>query len=266
MRQFDRHADAYDRIRRRIAYPEAVYQRLAELCGQRHAALDIGCGNGVSTGRLVPYFGEVYGADFGERLIAAARINVPEARFVVAPSEALTPEGFDGVAFDVITCASAFYWMDRGRVVPRVAALLAPGGVFCAYRYFFPVIEGPAAMVVADELRARWAPFVDARLMVADDTPALLARHGGFTPAERFSVPNPLTLTVDELVAFFRSTSFVSAYLDSLGEGGAPGIEALAGLADRLAAHGPTLRVAFDIDVVWARRVGGSLDVASGSR
>lgn len=87
MKQFDKHADAYNVVRGKIAYPDSLYRNLAERAPAREAALDIGCGNGVSTVRLQPWFRYVEGSDLGEALIAKARENYPGIRFSVSPAK-----------------------------------------------------------------------------------------------------------------------------------------------------------------------------------
>lgn len=124
MKQFDKHADAYNVVRGKIAYPDSLYRNLAERAPAREAALDIGCGNGVSTVRLQPWFRYVEGSDLGEALIAKARENYPEIRFSVSPAETFAPQR----RFDLVTSATSFYWMDRKQVLTRMADWLTPAG------------------------------------------------------------------------------------------------------------------------------------------
>lgn len=249
MRQFDLHADAYDAIRRKIVYPEALYQRLSSACRDHAAALDIGCGNGVSTVRLKPYFARVEGVDLGENLIAIARTNYPGIPFRVSPAESLSADR----RFDLVTCATAFYWMDREAVLGRCADVLVAGGVFCAYRYDFPVVDGPARGLIEDELAKRWARHRDPRLVAPDDTLELMARSPRFVDAEQFVVPNTLELTPEELALFFLSTSYVTRFQDAeAGSGYAADFTRRVCDADRRAA----VRVNFDIHGFQARTAG----------
>ncbi len=251
MRQFDLHATAYDAIRRKIVYPEALYRRLSSACRKHDAALDIGCGNGVSTVRLKPYFAYVEGVDLGENLIAIARTNHPGIPFRVSPAEQLSSDR----RFDLVTCATAFYWMEREVVLGRCADVLAAGGVFCAYRYDFPVVDGPARGLIEGELATRWARHRDPRLVAADDTLELLARSPRFAEAERFVVPNTLELTPEELALFFLSTSYVTRFIDAeAGPGYATDFTRRVCAADRRAA----VPVNFDIHGFQARTPGGS--------
>lgn len=246
MRQFDRHAEAYDAIRGRIVYPESLYARLARECPGRTAALDIGCGNGVSTARLVPWFAHVEGADLGAALIEKARARLPGVTFTVEPAETLTLTR----RFDLVTCATAFYWMDRDAVIARLGDWLTPGGLFCAYRYHFPHTREPVESLVQHELQTRWARHRDPRLVARDDTLERLQRCHAFIETRREVEPLTVTLTADELTLFLASTSFVTRYLE---------IEAPPGYLETLgarlaeAAGAEPLAVTFDLEVFTAR-------------
>lgn len=84
MLQFEKHAEKYLHVRDKI-YPSALYKKLASYCINRHAALDLACGHGVSTAGLKPYFQNVTGVDIGENLISYARETFPNIEFNLNP-------------------------------------------------------------------------------------------------------------------------------------------------------------------------------------
>lgn len=249
MLQFDRHAAAYDAIRAKIVYPASLYERLARSCSRHRAALDIGCGAGASTAHLVPYFSHVEGVDIGANLIDRARVSLPNLSFTVSSAESFVP----GRRFDLVTCATAFYWMDRDVVFERCAGWLDDGGVFCAYRYDFPVVYGPARDVVERALVEHWAAHRDPRLVAYDDTLERLSRCATFEGAHRFVEPNVLTLDTNQLCLFFLSTSYVTRFLERHVD---PEGWSL-GFRDALhrATRGEPVSVNFDIHGYAARRV-----------
>jgi len=120
MKQFEKNAKAYQRVREKITYPESLYEYLNSNIikddSRTYTALDIGCGNGVSTVRLTPYFEKVIGSDLGEMLIDQARLNYSDIEFHCIPSEEIELED----TFDLITSATSFYWMDRETVLKRL--------------------------------------------------------------------------------------------------------------------------------------------------
>jgi len=65
-------------------------------------ALDLGCSNGIMTHHLLDIGYEVVGLDVGEAIIAAAKENVPAAKFVLAKADEPLP--FVDETFDCVTC------------------------------------------------------------------------------------------------------------------------------------------------------------------
>jgi SAM-dependent methyltransferase len=94
--------------------------------------LDLGCGPGVPSTRLLADHFDVIGVDISETQLDAARRNVPEASFVHGDlaNVDFPPESFDGVA--------AFYSIshvpreEHGALFERVSRWLVPGGLFLA--------------------------------------------------------------------------------------------------------------------------------------
>jgi len=94
--------------------------------------LDLGCGAGLPSTKVLAIRFAVTGADISERQVKAARRNVPEATFIHADFGALNfpPGSFDGV--------TAFYAIshvprdEHGALFERIARWLVPGGLFLA--------------------------------------------------------------------------------------------------------------------------------------
>ena len=94
--------------------------------------LELGCGSGVPTARILAERFEVTGVDLSARRIAMARKNVPRARFVHADLSRLElpPGSVDGIA--------AFYALfhiprqDQPQLWRDMASWLRPGGLIVA--------------------------------------------------------------------------------------------------------------------------------------
>ncbi len=219
MTQFNKYAEAYNVVRGKIAYPDALYASLAARAPTRDAALDIGCGNGVSTVRLQGLFSHVEGCDIGEALIEKARQNYPDLTFTISPSEELVPQR----RYDLITSATSFYWMDRKAVLMKLKHWLKPDGIFCAYKYDFPVAYGPLRDYLEHELVTKWSRYRDPRLTQYDDTLEIMQGCGHLQQARREVFANIIFLTPEEVALFFLSTSYVTSYIEA--EGGQPYID-----------------------------------------
>lgn len=213
MKQFNKNAQAYNLVRGKIAYPEILYRSLAGRAPGNENALDIGCGNGVSTVRLKNYFRHVEGCDLGEALIEKARQNYPSLRFTVSPAEEFNPEKH----FDVITSATSFYWMNRKSVLMKAASWLTSGGLFCAYKYDFPIACGPLRDLIEHELVTKWSKHRDARLTQYDDTLEIMQSCPHLHDCQREVFANILFLSPEEVAQFFLSTSYVTRYMETEG-------------------------------------------------
>lgn len=104
------------------------------LSGRRYpTALEVGCGEGIFTSRLLGLCDRVVAADFSAlALRRARRRHAGDARVVLRHLDALT--GDPGGPFDLVVCAELFYYMNRAQfeeVAPRVARWVADGGDLC---------------------------------------------------------------------------------------------------------------------------------------
>lgn len=96
--------------------------------GIRRAA-DLGCGPGNSTEVLMARFpgAEVEGVDSSPDMIAAARGRLPGVRFTLGDLSGWQGEG----RYDLLLANAVLQWLpDHDRLLPALAARLAPGGWF----------------------------------------------------------------------------------------------------------------------------------------
>ena len=101
----------------------AVLELLAPCPGER--ILDLGCGDGALTEKLVAAGADVVGVDASDSMIAAARARGLDAR--LGCGQKLE---FDG-AFDAVFSNAALHWMlDPDAVIAGVHRALRPGGRF----------------------------------------------------------------------------------------------------------------------------------------
>ena len=95
---------------------------------QAGSVFDLGCGPGNSTELLVRRFPgvQVTGIDNSEAMLASARERLPQARFQFGDIGRWAPD----VAPDLIYANAALQWVpDHEKLIPRLFAALAPGGV-----------------------------------------------------------------------------------------------------------------------------------------
>jgi len=94
--------------------------------GRGDPVLEVGCGTGQLTRRLVTSGCALTAVDLGPAMVARARRNVPDGvTFVVSPFEDLdVPPS----TYQLIVSATAFHWIDPEVGFARAAQRLRPGG------------------------------------------------------------------------------------------------------------------------------------------
>lgn len=234
----------------RPTYPEALFQRIVdELPPPRRRALDLGAGTGLSTAPLCSWFDEVIAVE-PDPAMAASLASLSQRVQVrsVSAEECDEPTG----SVDLVTSGNAFYWMDGPEIVTKVARWLRPGGLLVVYRYGFPQAPREVQSLLAEELFQRWGAYVHARLLDTDYSQQVIESSGAFPEVRKQLAPNDVYLDAHQLVGFFHSTSFGSAYLETLPDGA----QYLSALERRIvAAVGPDpFPVDFGLEVIAARK------------
>lgn len=97
------------------------------------SALDVGCGNGLSTVALQEIAQNVVGVDASAEMIALAS-EENGVKYFVAPAENLP---FGENEFDLITLSQVFHWLDRNKFLAEASRVLRPNGWLVAYDNYF---------------------------------------------------------------------------------------------------------------------------------
>ena len=116
------YADGFEMASRLVA------QKLTDAfgAGPNTKVLDVCTGHGVVAAALVARGATVIGLDFSEPMIALARSNVPDARFVQGDAMALD---FPDESFDAVTIGFGVpHFPDTPRGFAEAARVLKPGG------------------------------------------------------------------------------------------------------------------------------------------
>jgi trans-aconitate methyltransferase len=107
------------------ALGDGVLALLAVQTGER--VLDLGCGDGVLTARLIAAGAAVIGVDSAPAMVAAARSRGVDARLGDASALDVEPP------FDAVFSNAALHWVPRAEaVVAGIRRVLRPGGRFVA--------------------------------------------------------------------------------------------------------------------------------------
>ena len=125
-RAFDRIGDRYDA---RPGYPPQVFELLVERCGLGVGArvLEIGAGVGQATVPMLDLGAAVTVVDPGAALMQRLRARTTGRRVEIIVSE-FERASLPAEAFDLVTSATAFHWVEPITGVAQCARVLRPTG------------------------------------------------------------------------------------------------------------------------------------------
>lgn len=254
MQQFDKVASVY--AQSRPTYPKEVYDRILEWCNVQliGTVVDIGCGAGHSIDGLIPISKDIIGIEPGENLRREAIKKYPMYKILPGTGE---ETGLPSDIANLVTVATAFYWMDRERALAEISRILKQNGSLVLYRYLFPGIEGPANEILISHCNEYWNQFREERLVKDDDSDIIINQTGLFSDAEKDTVRNIWSLSVSNFVAFLSSTSYVSKYLETLTPESKE--QYLLNLTDAFTPYseGGVINVNFDIHMIFTKKKHG---------
>ncbi len=205
-------AEAYERFR--PAYPMALVNTVLTYAGGPiRTALEIGAGTGKATRLFMARGITVTATEPDAAMLAELRRHVPAN---VATVQAAFEELQTTETYGLVYAAAALHWTDPNCRWSRVAALLAPGGVFASFGGQVELAD-PA---VEQAVRAARAPSMDSdNIASPDGTPpgqrmqwpgTELERSDWFTDVRQSTIDRRWTMTAHDYVGHL---STISAYL-----------------------------------------------------
>lgn len=133
-RLFGRDAHAYEQAR--PAYPDRVFELLAERCGRPPGrTLEVGAGPGLATRRLLALGADPVVAVEPDRGFAAAlgRLSREFEDRVIPIVSTLEDADLGEGGFDLAVCASSLHWLDPVVGIRKLGACLRPDGWLVAF-------------------------------------------------------------------------------------------------------------------------------------
>lgn len=124
-RSFDAVAELYDDVRPR--YPDELYDKIERVIGgwSQRRVLDLAAGTGIAARAMARRGAWVVALEPGTPMVRRLRQVSPNIPAVMAAAERL-PFGAD--QFEVVTCATAWHWLDVASAVSEIRRVTTPGG------------------------------------------------------------------------------------------------------------------------------------------
>lgn len=234
----------------RPTYPQLLFEMILKEVTQPYSnALDLGAGTGISTKVLSENFKNVVAIEPDSNMtdIGCFGSNV------LLINDCTENVEFENDIYDLITAGNSFYWMNADFVLERMHRWLKKGGIVAAYRYDFPLTNNKKVNeIILHELTEHWDKFRDGRLKDTEFTYRNIKNSSFFCNVHLQKIDNKILLASEEIVGFFSSTSYCSAYLKSLSNPG----EYLNWLNDQIKKANDSLAIEMDfaIELVTAQR------------
>lgn len=202
--------------RYRLAYPERLIARVAQLAGLEpgDAVLDLGSGTGMLAIPFARLGMAVTAMDPEPDMLAAAGDAARAAGVAVALRQGSSYDLDAGMGpFRLVTIGRAFHWMDRAATLAMLDRIVTPGGGVALFHDAHPPVEENAWFKVLHDVQDRYG---------RSGEPHVRERRGGhrryeshlfdsaFARLDGLSVTIRQAITVDEIVGRALSMSTCS--------------------------------------------------------
>ena len=185
-------------------------------------AVDVACGSGQSTFLLSDSFDSVTGVDISEHQIEQAKRKAsqdyPEksnVKFIVGDAHSLL---IDSSSVDVVTCATAWHWLNPELFYEEVRRVLKPGGCLAVYNIAMRIVNNRrmrrAFEVFIDELHQNDC-FSEQNLHALNEYRAVQLPLSATT---RIEFDFPQRGTIDQLLGLMSSVSMYKCYCEKFPE------------------------------------------------
>lgn len=199
----------------RPAYPDALFIEIMNNCkGGFKRAIDLGAGTGLSTVILSQKFEKVYAVEPDKNMVAEFEKVGNNVEIFRCSSEEFDLSEND---VDLVTIGNAFYWMKGETVISKINRWLRNGGILATYRYNMPTTVPDIDKIILEEDQ-KWDEFRHERLRDEEYSIRTIRNSNLFSDIQLKKVKNIINLEVEELIGFFSSTSYVSAYLRTMND------------------------------------------------
>jgi SAM-dependent methyltransferase len=213
--KFGHAADEFQRFR--PGYPAALFERILREVPphRRNCAMDLGAGTGKVTRELLSHFAEVIAVEPDPLMVAKIREQFPRAIIRISTAEEC-PQAPASV--DLVTIANALHWMESERVFANIRSWLRPGGILAVFDRPLPKCSPEIDAIVLGEVRGPWKPHRDPRLKRARNWQQQVRSAPGIEIVEETKFPNLVSMSPEDYVGFWRSTSYGSSYARTLAD------------------------------------------------
>ena len=177
-------------------------------------AVDVACGSGQSTFLLCDSFEEVIGIDISKSQIEQAEIKAAEnhhrnVKFIVGDAHNIPIES---ATVDLVTCATAWHWLDADLFYAEAKRILKPGGFLVVYGHGFRITNN-------DRMKRAFDLFIQEMFLCdcfSEQNMHVLNEYKAvklpFSESKRIEFEFPQKSSLEQLLGLISSTSMYKSY------------------------------------------------------
>lgn len=207
--RFNGFGDDYDRYR--PTPPEVIKEILINyLDKEPETVVDLGCGTGLSTFIWKESAKQIIGIDPNKDMLDTAMRNKDSytgSNHILFKMGYSNETNIDSGYADIITCASAFQWMEPESTVHEALRILKDGGIFAIYNHDgIPAVDWEIEKAykkmflkfytALDELRGRETPWTIEKYL------EFLKESGKFNFIKEVVLHSKVTMTAEDIIGF----------------------------------------------------------------
>ena len=180
-------------------------------------ALDVACGSGQSTFLLCNLYRKVIGVDISKTQVEQAKLKSTEgdyntnSEFIVGDAHQLP---IDSSSVDLLTCATAWHWLDAEKFYAEAKRVLKPRGCIAVYSHGIQVVDNERINNAFDtyyqEIKVSGC-FAKQNQHVVDKYKAV---ELPFLERERIEFEFPQQATIEQLLGYLSSISMYATYCE----------------------------------------------------
>ncbi|XP_067844092.1 putative methyltransferase DDB_G0268948 isoform X2 [Heptranchias perlo] len=180
-------------------------------------AVDVGCGSGLSTRNLAPFFEKVVGIDVSGAQIEEAKKmgGLNNVSYRLGLAEELE---FEDGSVDLVTAGTAAHWFDMEKFMKEVHRILKPKGCLALYCYRCPfelrysACPEPLTQIVQEMFKAL-APYESEKRQIVQNEYKEVFDAITFPDKERFdNIPFKRQVSISWVIGFIKSLSYYQTF------------------------------------------------------
>ncbi|KAJ6789179.1 hypothetical protein PWT90_03303 [Aphanocladium album] len=139
----------------RPSYPANLFKTVLKYHNAQNAngtALDLGCGHGLISRELSPYFAKTIATDPSPGMVAQAKNMTADGKIEIRQANAEDLSFLPDKSVDLVVSGQAAHWFDYNKAWPEIARVVKPGGSMAFWGYKDNVLVGHAkANIIFDK-------------------------------------------------------------------------------------------------------------------